>query len=281
MKRIRLSLIIISLTLAGCTVQPADTNQLQVVATFYPLAYVAEQVGGDLVTVTTLVPNGVEPHDYIATPQDIVKLTEADVLIYNGAGLDDWTADVAKSQLVSATPVTATDPHVWLDPIRLQDIAQTVAQAYTTVDPDNTAVYQANADALVTKLRALDNQFQSTLANCEIRQAIVSHDAFNYLAERYAIELLPMAGLNPNDLPSAQTIVELSEVARTYGIQYIFFEELTSPKLSETLAAEVGAATLVLSPIEGLTEEEQAAGDDYLSIMQRNLDNLALALRCQ
>ena len=273
--------------MSGCTVQPVDTNQVQVVATFYPLAFLAEQVGGDLVQVTTVVPNGVEPHDFTPTPQDIVKVTNADVFIYNGSGFDTWAENIPAEDYIKARQIKASsagtldDPHVWLDPVLAQGIVADIREAYSQLDPVHSISYNDNAEQVVAQLQQLDSDYKTGLANCDIRQAIVSHDAFNYLADRYAIELLPIAGLNPNDSPSAQTIVALSEVARTYGIRYIFFEELTSPKLSETLASEVGATTLVLSPIEGLTEEEQAAGDDYLSIMQRNLDNLALAMRCQ
>lgn len=281
-------LLLVGNLITGCTIRQVDEGTLQVAATFYPLAYIAEQVGGDRVQVTTIVPNGVEPHDFTPTPQDIVTMTQADVLLYNGAGLDTWAADIPETDfiqsdvhIIAATDTTATDPHVWLDPVLLQDIAQQVANAYAAIDPNHSVLYQKNADALITKLSALDAQFETTLATCAIRQAIVSHDAFNYLAERYAIELLPISGLNPNETPSAQTIAKLSELAKVYHIDYIFFEELTSPKLSETLANEVGAETLVLSPIEGLSEAEQTAGDNYVSVMERNLVNLALALRCQ
>ena len=109
----------------------------------------------------------------------------------------------------------------------------------------------------------------------------LAHDAFTYVAERHDIEIVPILGWNPNESPSAQTLAELTDLAEANNIDYIFFEELTSPKLSETLAAEVGAKTLVLSPLEGLSEAEQAAGDDYFTVSERNLANLALAMRCQ
>lgn len=287
-----IGLVATSLLGAGCQIIRTNTNtttdQVQVVGSFYPLAYLAEQVGGEYVTVTTIVPNGVEPHDFAPTPRDIVAMTQADILLYNGAGLDAWAADIAPEdftkadvQRISATAATDTDPHVWLDPVRMQDLVSDIRDAYSAVDPDHASDYQAQANTVIKQLQDLDANYQAQLANCELNQVIVAHDAFTYVADRYHIEILPILGINPNETPSAQTLVELTKLAQANHITYIFFEELTSPKLSETLAAEVGAETLVLSPLEGLSEEEQAAGDDYFTVSKRNLANLTLAMRCQ
>lgn len=273
----------------GCSLQPIANDQLNVVATFYPLAYFAERIGGDNVTVTTIIPNGIAPHDFAPTPQAIVKITNADVLIYNGAGLDIWAENIPSQdytqtelfRIKASTVGTTDDPHVWLDPVLMQTIVEDIRHAYSELDPMHAASYAVNAANLIEDLKQLDQEYSTKLSQCEIRQAIVAHDAFNYVADRYHLTILPIVGINPNEAPSAQQIVELSEAAHTYGIEYIFFEELTSPKLSEVLAAEVGATTMVLSPVEGLSPKEQAAGDDYFSVMERNLDNLALALRCQ
>lgn len=290
MKKLLIILLSSGLLVAtGCNLQPNSTDQLNVVATFYPLAYFAERIGGDNVAVTTIIPNGIEPHDFAPTPQDIVKITNAAVLIYNGAGLDTWAENIPSQdytqtevfQIKAAAVGTADDPHVWLDPVLMQTIVEDIRNAYSELDPTHAADYKLNTEQLLASLQQLDEDYQTGLADCEIRQAIVAHDAFNYVANRYQLTILPIVGMNPNEAPSAQQIVELSEAAHTYGIEYIFFEELTSPKLSEVLAAEVGATTMVLSPVEGLSPEEQAAGDDYFSVMERNLDNLALALRCQ
>ncbi|EKD76374.1 MAG: hypothetical protein ACD_43C00135G0002 [uncultured bacterium] len=281
MKRILLGLSCLTLVATSCTTPTIDTTQLQIVASFYPLAYLAEQVGGEYVTVTTIVPNGVEPHDFAPTPQDIVAMIEADVLITNGVGLDNWVTTESNGQSISATADSATDPHVWLDPVLMQDFVQAIADAYSAADAKHKTQYQNQANLVIAQLQNLNNSYQLRLANCELNQVIVAHDAFTYVAERYDIEILPILGVNPNETPSAKTLAELSNLAKTAGIEYIFFEELTSPKLSETLAAEVDAQTLVLSPLEGLSEEDQTAGDDYFSISERNIDNLALAMRCQ
>ncbi len=267
----------------------AQTDQLQVVATFYPLGYLAEQVGGDYAAVTTIIPATVEPHDYAPTPKDIVKVTSADVLIYNGGGLDTWAEQIPLQdyqkdelfQIKASAWGKSEDPHVWLDPTIVKSIVNDLRNAYSELDPSHLADYQHNAEVLLAKLEQLDQAYQTGLASCEIRQAIVAHDAYNYLAERYNIELLPIIGLNPNETPSAQTIAELSTLADDHQIDYIFFEELTSPKLSQVLADEVGAQTLVLSPLEGLSPEEQSMGADYFSLMNDNLANLRLALRCE
>lgn len=268
---------------------PVASKRLQVVATFYPLGYLAEQVGGDEVQVNTLIPIGVEPHDFTPTPQDILNTTAADLFIYNGGGLDTWAEEIPVEDFqnpnlfqVNASAVgVSTDPHVWLDPVLMQELVNNIRNGYSQLDPVHSVDYQYNAEQLIAKLQQVDTDYQTGLANCEIRQAIVAHDAFDYIADRYNLELLPIVGLSPNETPSAQTLAELTSLAEQYKIHYIFFEELTSPKLSEVLADAVGAETLVLSPLEGLSPEDQAAGADYFSIMERNLEYLRLALRCQ
>lgn len=280
--------------------QPAptasNTTTFKVVATFYPLAYMAKQVGGDLVQVTTIIPNGAEPHDFSLKPKDIISITQADVFIYNGAGLDPWAANIPVEdftqpnvQLIAAASFVSllqdeaageVNPHIWLDPIFMKTIVEQLALAYSAVDPVHALDYAAQAQTVISQLTTLDQTYQQQLAQCDIHTAIVAHDAFPYLAKRYTISLLPMVGLNPNETPSARTLAYLAALAQQNNIHYIFFEEMTSPKLSQVLADEVGAQTLVLSPIEGLTEDEQRAGDDYFSIMQRNLTNLRLALQC-
>ncbi len=289
MKRLLSMLSVFVVLGMSCTTQQADSNQLQVVASFYPLAYFAEQVGGTHVQVTTVVPNGVEPHDFTPTPSDILASTQSDIFIYNGSGLDVWAESLPIEDFQNPDVIqikvgslgNSDDPHVWLSPTLMQQYVEQLRNAFTQADPMHSADYQLNADQVLNNLEQLDTAYRTGLSNCALQQAIVAHDAFQYLANDYGIELLPIVGINPNETPSAQQIAELSALARSYGIQYIFFEELTSPKLSTVLAEEVGAQAEVLSPVEGLSPDEQAAGGDYFTLMQQNLINLQLALQCQ
>lgn len=292
-------------------------NRLMVSASFYPLAEVARRVGGDNVTVQQIIPGTIEPHDFEPTAQQIQSIYSSDVFIYNGAGFDPWAErlenqkEAQEIKLIEAMqviePIRAEehheeddhageesepaddthghdsefDPHFWLSPAQMQALTRVVLNEYIRIDPENKAVYQANAEELINQLAALDQEITQGLQTCELRKAIVSHNAFSYMEQAYGIEFIPIAGLSPEQEPSAQQLAEIADIARRENIEYIFYETLVSPKLAETLAQEVGAETLVLNPIEGVSEEETVAGADYFTIMKDNLTNLRQGLRCQ
>jgi zinc transport system substrate-binding protein len=173
------------------------------------------------------------------------------------------------------------DPHIWLDPVLVKGIVEAIRDAYVQVDPANRASYEANAAAFVTELEALDQKYQATLSQYDKRTIVVSHNAFGYLARRYGLDVVFIAGLSPEAEPSPQELAAISRLARERGVKYIFFETLVSPRLAQTVATEVGAQTLVFDPLEGLTDEDIASGESYISVMEQNLDNLKIALEAQ
>lgn len=270
---------------------------VSVVASFYPMYEVARQVGGDRATVRNLVPAGTEPHEFEPTPQETAAVLKAKIVVYDGAGFEAWMdrllPDLKKKgvTLVEATSVTALidmtdeedparkvpDPHVWTDPALMQKVVSLVRDAYIKVDPAGEETYEANADAYSARLGALDQKFQQELKGYTRRTFVTTHAAFSYLAKRHNLEQIAIAGLSPIDEPSAQQLAAISRMAKEQGIRYIFFETLVSPRLAETIAREVGAATEVLNPVEGLTDEEIRAGKDYISVMEENLANLKKA----
>lgn len=289
-------------------------QRLSVVATFYPLADFARNVGGDSVDVVTVVPAGIEPHDYEPTPQDILKTYEADIFLINGAGIDAWAEKIRPeleargvkvlqmSELVTLLPgsheeheeheteqgmyeeeheESQYDPHFWLDPLLAEKQIQAIAQALSERDPLHQEEYHMQSNAYVIKLQALDVAYRSSLATCRLDTVVTSHNAFAYLAKRYGFKTISVAGLSPEAEVSPRRLAEIANIVREKGIRYIFFETLVSPKVAQTLVQEVGAQTLVFNPLEGLTEEERLAGVDYLAIMKTNLDNLVTALQCQ
>lgn len=275
-------------------------NKIQVVASFYPLADFAKNVGGDYVTVTNITPAGAEPHDYEPTPQDIAKAYNSKVFIFNGNGVDGW-ADKIQSDLegkgVKVVKISdhldslkknaqdeeggQYDPHFWLDPVNVEKEADFIADALAQIDPAHKDAYNQNRDNFKKKLSDLDQEYKTGLTSCQLRTIVTSHNAFNYLANRYNLTTLYILGLSPDEEPSPKAIADVANTAKQKGIKYIFFETLVSPKLSETIANEIGAKTLVLNPIEGLTDEEIAQGKNYISVMKDNLANLRTALQCQ
>lgn len=252
-----------------------------VVTTIYPLFEFTQHVGGDHVYVKNIVPAGAEPHEYEPSPRDVTEILEADAVFFIGAGLDDWVGEAVGH----GSPLTAitdgTDPHIWLDPTLAQKMVEQIRLDLIAVDPDHAADYTANADAYKQELAQLDADYRHGLADCQLDAIIVSHDAMNYQAKRYGFEALGITGVSPEAEPSVKDLTNLARQARSLKITTIFFETLVSPELAETLAKEVGATTAVLNPLEGLSDEEMAAGADYLSVMRANLEALRTAMVCQ
>lgn len=270
------------------------SSQLQVSASFYPLAFLAQEIGRDHIEVTTITPAGVEPHDYEPTVQDMIKIRTADLVVLNGE-LEPWAHEVENTQENSDQLVVVTgeetldetadhshsDPHTWLSPVEMKKIAQKVTQALITRDPKNEQIYKNNEQELLTKLDQLDSLYKVGLSSCSQRTFITAHEAFGYLAEEYSLEQKGITGLSPDSEPSLQELALLADFAKQNQVKYIFFEELLSPKLSTTLAQEIGAQTLVLNPLESLTQKQVESGENYFSIMESNLKNLQTALECQ
>ncbi len=261
-----------------------------VVASAYPLAEAAERVGGELVQVRDLTPPGLEPHDLELAPDDLAAIVEADLVLYVGAGFQPAVEDaVAQAEgrtldVLSVVPTIAVggavDPHVWLDPSRFAAVVEAVAAALADLDPAHRSAYRANAAAYVAELRGLDEAYRWGLASCRSRLLVVSHAAFGYLAEAYGLRQEAIAGLSPESEPDPSRLAELRALVQAEGVTTVFTEELVSPAVARALAEEAGVRTALLSPLEGLTQREIDAGEDYGSIMRRNLRTLEVALGC-
>ena len=280
-----------------------DGDGIAVLASFYPLQYVAEQVGGDLVQVDTLTPPGAEPHDLELSPAQVDEVGRADLVVYLSefqAAVDDavdanppaHVEDPAQDTELHAAEHGedgeeehaeddghdhgSLDPHFWLDPTRLPAVADDVAAQLAEIDPDHADEFQANAEAFAQQMADLDAEYEAGLASCESRTIVTTHEAFSYLAERYDLEQVGISGVDPEGEPSPARLAEVGKVVQAEGVSTIFFETLASPKVAETLADELGVDTAVLDPLEGLTDDTQ----DYVSVAQANLETLRTALSC-
>ena len=246
---------------------------------------------------TILVPPGVETHNWEPSPRDISSIQRADLFIYNGGGFEPW-ADRAIRGLPQDGPIVVEasaglelssgdgqvdnlDPHVWLDPRKYQQQAEAIAAALKKADPPSAEVYSANLNTLMQDLDQLLTEMEQGLASCERDAIVVSHAAFGHLVDRLGLEQIAVSGLSPEVEPSPARMRKIIQEVRRLGATHIFFEPLVNSDVSRTIAREVGAETLVLNPLEGLTREEQKAGEDYFSIMGRNLANLRTALGCR
>jgi zinc transport system substrate-binding protein len=267
---------------AGCGGAVESTDGRTVVAAFYPLAWVADELAANDVEVVDLTPPGAEPHDLELTAGDVERVREADVVLFLGHGfmpaLEDAVAGhehavdlLAGQELRRGGDEQTRDPHVWLDPRRLAAIARTIAKEL--------GVPEAAAD-VVTRLEELDEELRTGLAKCERREIVTSHAAFGYLADAYGLRQIALSGLSPEAEPSPRALRDLVEEVREEGATTVFFESLVSPRLAETVAREAGVEAASLDPLEGLGEDDLAAGEDYISIMRANLEALRTALGC-
>lgn len=275
---------------------PSAEGKLPVTASFYPIAYFSQEIGGTKVHVTNITPAGAEPHDYEPTAKDIAQIEASRLLVLNGV-VEPWGERIKQSidpnythivvasagltsQKVEEDGLYTTDPHVWLSPPLAEKMVDAIAAGFTRVDPARASTYNQNAAALKSRLAALDATYRRGLANCQKKAFITSHAAFGYVASTYRLTQVPIAGLSPDAEPSPGQLAKIVTFAKARGVHYIFFESLVSPKLSETIAREVGAKTLVLNPLEGLTAGQRAQGENYFTQMRQNLTNLELALQC-
>lgn len=295
---------------SGGDADGAAGDALSVAASFYPIQYLAQAIGGEHVNATSITPTNVEPHDYELAPKDITALSGMDLVAYVPGfqpSLDDALSEVSGPTVVDLSDAVdlthhdgvehdhedgeeadgaegteedhdadATDPHFWLDPVRMQAAAQAIETALAQADPDNTADYEANLAALTETLGGLDDDYSTGLAQCERTTFVTSHAAFGYLADRYGLTQASVSGIDPESEPSPAELAAVKKIVQETGTTTIFTEDLVSPKTAEALAAETGATTAVLNPIESAP-----ASGDYADAMSTNLQELRTALSCE
>ncbi|MFS0722783.1 metal ABC transporter solute-binding protein, Zn/Mn family [Paenibacillus sp. 1P07SE] len=339
------------------------TEKIQVVTSIYPVYYMANEIGGDFAEVVNLIPAGVEPHDWTPGSADLMRASQADLFLYNGAGLEGWVDNFLKGLNQDATVVTAemskgieliegdghshshddhaheddhgdddhdhaheddhshddhaheddhshddhaheddhshegddhaheeddhghshdhggVDPHTWVSPKSALIMAENVKDSFVQADEANREGYEANYEQLKAKLTELDRQYTEQLATTTRKEIVTSHQAFGYLSRDYGLTEVSIMGLSPDAEPRAQDLKDIANFVKEHNVEYIFFEELISPQLAQTLANEVNIDTLILNPVEGLTPEQEARGEDFVSLMEANLQNLMKALQ--
>ena len=306
------TLIAASLILAACsstqeTATPEETTEvatekIQIVAGFYPLAYAAEGIAGDLAEVVSLAGPGVEPHDLELTPGDVAKINDADLVVYIPEfipALDAVVKTLDQSKVINATQgitlisgdshshegeeahseeeghsdESATDPHIWLNPNNMVLIGNSIAQALSAFTSDS--VIDENRSNFENALTTLASDYTAKLANCSIKALVVSHEAFGYIANAYGFEQVGISGLSPEAEPSPARLAEVAKIAKAENATTIYYESLVDPKVAKTLADELKITAEMLDPLES-----PPASGDYLSVMQQNLDTLVKGQVC-
>jgi zinc transport system substrate-binding protein len=302
-----------ALLFAGCKkaeVKPA--TGLQVVTTLFPLYDFARTIAGDKAVVTMLLPPGVEPHTFEPKPEDMIRISRAGLFIYTSRYMEPWAEKIISGidnralRVVNAGErvryrtgaredthgheggdrhdhdQTSMDPHIWLDFANAAHMVDTILDGFVAADPGNVGVYRRNAEALKTRLSALDQRYKLALSSCSTRKLLHGgHYTFGYLAGRYGLEYRALSGISSDSEPSAERMVALVREIRSSGAGHLFAEELLSPRLTETLAKEASVGVLMLHGAHNLSRDDLARGVTFFDLMDRNLEQLQKGLKCR
>lgn len=312
-------MIIFTLLMSGCntnnTQLDAEDERITVYTSFYTMYDFTSKIAGDKVNIINMVPSGAEPHEWEPSPRDIAGLSRAKLFVYSGAGMEGWAdkvlASINNTGLVAVetsknvklrgrgdgSPVSFSqsdegeehaghnhddleyDPHVWLNPMNAKMQMEAIRDGLIQVDPQNKSFYEGNYNEYAAKLDALDKAFKDAATTFTRKEIVVSHEAFGYLCSAYGLEQLAIEGISSESEPTPARMAKIIDFVREHDVKHIFFEELASPKVAETIARETGARTALLNPLEGLTEENLMDGKDYFSVMEDNLEALKQALQ--
>ncbi|AZS71749.1 zinc ABC transporter substrate-binding protein [Streptomyces lydicus] len=283
-----------------------EDGKLRVTASFYPMEFLAEEIGGKHVDVTDLTKPGVEPHDLELSPKQTAQLGESGAIVYLKGlqpAVDDAVEQSGVKNVADAASLTSLeehgtevdghhhttgdnhshseseggkDPHIWLDPVKYAEVAKGVNKTLAKADPDHKADYQKNTDALVKKLEGLDKDFKDGLKKRASDTFLTTHAAFAYLAERYGLTEEAISGLDPEAEPSAKRIRDLHTLAKDHHVSTVFFETIANPATAKALAGDLHLKTDVLDPLEGINAKSR--GKDYFGVQRANLAALQKAL---
>lgn len=298
------------LLLAACVNTAQDTSkkdELTVVTTFYPMYDFTKEVVGDEGNVKLLIPAGTEPHDFEPSAKEQAEISDADVFVYNSSDMEFFVDSLKDSVATDKTLMIEAakgidrldtkeeehehegetsdshsheyDPHVWLDPVLAIKEVQTIASDLGKKYPDKKETFDKNAAAYIKKLETLDQKYNDELKGAANRTFVTQHAAFAYLANQYGLTQAAISGVSPDQEPTPSRLAELKDFVKKENIKVIYFEENASSKVAETLSSETGVKLEVLNPLESLTNEQIKAGENYISVMEKNLDALKESIK--
>lgn len=276
---------------SNSTLQLEINSKLKVVSSFFPIDQFVGKVGGEAIERMLLIPKGVEPHDYDPTIKDIQRVESADVLVYNGLGFENWIGKMSNPQKIDASKgLNASyldernmtfDPHVWLDPLLAKKQVENIRDGLIMIDPNHKDIYVNNSNNFLNELDNLDEKIRTDLESCKKKDFITFHNSFSYFAQQYGLNQHSISNTDPESEVTPARLTEIINIAKTLGLQVIYSEELVDPRQATVIAQEVpDGKVLVLSPIEGLSENEQKAGLGYIDKMNDNINNLMVGLQC-
>ncbi|HOV90728.1 MAG TPA: zinc ABC transporter substrate-binding protein [Syntrophorhabdaceae bacterium] len=311
-----LFIFILGIYFSGCgkTEQKSQTHRIKIITTLFPLYDFTKNLAKDRADVTLILPPGVEPHSFEPRAGDILKINSAHMLIYTGKFMEPWVEDIIKGidnkgLLIVDSSIGIkllthkfhthqhqkehghvkykkqvdmdADPHIWLDLANAQLMVDNILAGLVKKDPVNRDFYEKNAQEYKTKLMELDKRFSTNLASCKKRIIVHGgHFAFGYLARRYNLQYISAYKGSPDAEPTLRHVAHMKKIIKDNDIKYIFFEELIMPRLAEVLAKETGAEILMLHGCHNIARDEMNRGVTFISLMEKNLENLSKGLEC-
>ena len=313
MKKIYMAVlaIIMSLGLISCSnnIKKEEVNKyndkIKVYETIFPVYDFAKNIGKDKIELNYIVPPSSEPHDYEISAKTIKDIQNADLLIKNGLGIDGFSDNIKSESdklniLVASEGIEKItykeeghdedqieeehehgkyDPHVWIDINNAIKECENIKNEFIKIDSKNKGYYEENYNNYVKELKDLQEEYNANLKDIKNKTILVSHDAYGYLCKEYGINQISITGINPNQEPSMSKIAELTNYAKDNNIKYILFDGLVNPKVSQTIANEAKIDTEILYSLDGITKDDFNNNEDYISLMERNLETLKIVLR--
>ena len=268
-----------------------SSHKLVVISSILPIDEFVKKVGGEMIESSLIIPAGIEPHEFDPTINQIQTISSAEVLVYNGLGIENWLTKIDPPHKIDASNgLNASysdrrnmtlDPHVWLDPMLAKKQVENIRNGLISIDPSNKDTYSSNAKSFLTELDNLDKAIREQLESCKKKDFISFHNSFSYFAKRYGLTQHSISESGPEAEVTPARLAEIINVAKNLGINVIYTEELMDPRYAQVIAQEIpNSRVLVLSPIEGLTKSEQISGIGYIDKMHEDIKNLSMGLEC-
>ena len=284
MKKILTTLFVI-FALCGCADNTPQKDAFTVYTSFYAMENFAEMIAGDKAEIVSLIPPGVEAHDWEPSVQDMIGLENADIFIYNGLDMEPWAEDIlsgisnknllavrASDGITPLSEGSASDPHCWLNPENAQIELSNIADALCKKDPANAEYYRANFNAAKVKIDELDKAFSDTAAQISDKELIVTHGAFAYLCDAYGFRQYSIEGTAGESDPSSAAIREVIDYIKSSDKTAVFYIESEGDKQAKAISEQTGVALFPLNPFEG-----GSADKDYFEVMTENLESIRSA----
>lgn len=291
MKKYFIVLLIPVLLLVSCSKEKTKEENI-IYTSIYPVEYLTKEIVGNKMQVKQIVPNGADAHSWEPTMKDIASMSDAKITFLSGLGMESWKETILNSidkekvkeinKNIDYINISGKlnnddddyDPHIWLSPKNMKIMAENIYNEIIKIDPKNKLFYKDNLNGLKEKLAKLDKNINDELIKYHGKSIIVPHEAFGYFTRDYKLTQVPIENINSSSEPDLGRIAEIVDIAKKDNINTVFYEYNESKKLSENIAKEINGSVKEIYTIENITKEQIENNDDYITLMEKNLNNI-------